>query len=254
MQAITMFQPKAILQTSDGDSIVSVEMSHHETRICVHHHDSLTLPLSTYLSDEADRHYALRHIEESTPDRVYVFDSIPTTTRIFDIIVDHRHRWMGVHSAIRAIRFPAVRLRYDESAIIPDSIDRIVHDISLEDLLDDNVWYHAMKACLPLYRDYVSWKWKLPPNAIFLLRRLQEKAPQTSSATRHSEVQSPQQTSVISPFTEPQRPRRKNFFQRLFSRSKRKKEQTPSATSQQKPRPLSRFEQKMLQESRTRGN
>lgn len=254
MQAITMFQPKAILQTSDGDSIVSVEMSHHETRICVHHHDSLTLPLSTYLSDEADHHYALRRIEEGAPDRIYVFDPIPTTTRIFDMIVDHRHRWMGVHSAIRAIRFPAVRLRYDESAIIPDSIDRIVHDISLEDLLDDDVRYHAVKARLPLYRDYVSWKWKLSPNAIFLLRRLQEKAPQTSSATRQGGVQGPQQTSAISPFTEPQRPRRKNFFQRLFSRSKRKKEQAPSAPSQQKPRPLSRFEQKMLQESRTRGN
>ena len=136
--------------------------------------DSLTLPIGSYLSDEADRRYPLLRIEREDSDRVYVFAPIPTTTRIFDVIAE-RQRWMGVHSAIRALRFPAVRGGYDIT-IIPDSIEINV----------------------PLYREYVAWKWK--------------------------------------------------------GRSKRTELPASPDVPQQKPRPLSRFEQKMLQESRTRGN
>ncbi|MBR0272905.1 MAG: hypothetical protein IJQ59_02290 [Bacteroidaceae bacterium] len=251
MQALTLFQPEALLETRGGGRIVSVEMARQETRVRLHHEDSLTLPAGTYLSDEADRHYALQRIEREGGDRVYIFNPIPTTTRIFDIIAE-RQRWMGVHSAIRSVRFPVVRQKYDDSAVIPDSINQLIHDVSLEAFLDDEEWYHAVKSRLPLYRDYVAWKWQLSPHAVFLLRRLQERIPQTV-ASSISPISSKSSATFI-PYSEPQRPRRRNFFQRLFGRSKRTELPVSPDVPQQKPRPLSRFEQKMLQESRTRGN
>ena len=248
MQALTMFQPEAILQTSDAGSIVAVEMARQETRIRMHHDESRTLSMDSYLSDEADRHYALRHIDSVDADRVYVFAPIPTTTRIFDII-SGRYRWMGVHSAIRTLRFPVARPQYDEAAILPDSIERILRHVSMEEAWDDEEWYRSVKDRLPQYRDYVAWKWRLSPHAVYQLRRLQERTPQTATSSILS-----QSSTTFIPYTPPTRPRRKNFFQRLFGRSKHSEEPVAPSTSQQKPRPLSRFEQKMLQESRTRGN
>ena len=251
MQAMTMFQPEALLETKGCGRIVSVEMARQETRIRMQREDSLTLPIGSYLSDEADRRYPLLRIEREDSDRVYVFAPIPTTTRIFDVIAAH-HRWMGVHSAIRSVRFPVVRQKYDDSAVIPDSIHQLIHDVSMETFLDDEEWYHAVKARLPLYRDYVAWKWQLSPHAVFLLRRLQERTSQTA-ASSISPIPT-QSSATFIPYSEPQRPRRRNFFQRLFGRSRRKETPAPPAAPQQKTRPLSRFEQKMLQESRTRGN
>ena len=151
------------------------------------------------------------------------------------------------------MRFAEVHPRYDDHAIITDSIASFLHVVSLEGLLADDSLYASVKTRLPLYRNYVAWKWKLTPHEAFLLRRMQERSPQSISS---GQANTPSQRSVSSlptqQFTQVSRPKRGNFFQRLFGRFKKKEDTTSpaSAATQQKPRPLSRFEQKMLQESR----
>lgn len=258
MQALTMFQPEAILNTGVG-GIVSVEMGPQATVVRLHDDSKSahpwTIPPTAYLSDEADKHYALLRIDNDEVDEVLTFEALPATTRVFDLIGDSLHRWLGVHSGVRAMRFAEVHPRYDDHATITDSIADFLHVVSLEGLLADDSLYASVKAHLPLYRNYVVWKWKLTPHEAFLLRRMQERTPQSASS---GQANTPSQRSVISLptqlSTQVSRPKRGNFFQRLFGRSKKKEDTTPpaSAATQQKPRPLSRFEQKMLQESRTK--
>lgn len=240
MQIITMFQPRAIVATGGGGEIVAVEFGQVETRVRLHQDagSSVTwnVPLSAYLSDEDDNHHALQRVDIEDGDVVLAFAPLPPTTRIFDMVGDRRHRWLGVHSAVRSLTIPYVRPKYDENAKIADSIEKIIEENSLEAELGNDSVYLALHSQLPQLRDYVVWKWALSPHEAFVLRQKQERPMPTisaSSGTSSRTSSSPSgntRTFVNSRMPQP----RKSLFHR-------------------RPRPLSRFEQKTLQESRARG-
>lgn len=252
MQIITMFQPEAIIETGGGGSIAAVELGQTETRLRLQNGGSdamWTVPSTAYLSDEADSHHPLLRIDTLNEDIVLVFEPLPTTTRIFDFIADERHRWMGVHSAIRSLHIPTVRPVFNPDAEIPDSIERIIHTNSLTELLVDDSIYTTLKDLLPRFRDYVVWKWKLTPHEAYVLRHEQERPMTEVVRVPTATLQTP--TSSARTFVNSRMPQpRQSFFQRLFSK-KKKEEKNPPVTSH-KPRPLSRFEQKMLQETRVK--
>lgn len=240
MQVITMFQPKPIVATGGGGEIVAVEFGQTETRVRLHQDAGRSMvwnvPMSAYLSDETDRHYALQRVDIQDSDLVIAFAPLPPVTRVFDLVGDSRHRWLGVHSGVRALTIPSVRPKYDENAKIADSIEEIIKEYSLETELGNDSVYLALRSQLPQLRDYVAWKWKLSPHEAFVLRQKQERPmpsmPASSGiAARASAAHSGNaRTFVNSRMPQP----RKSLFHR-------------------RPRPLSRFEQKTLQESRARG-
>lgn len=256
MQVITMFQPEAIFETGSGGSLAAVESSRDETSIRVHFPSEAAIlwdvPPTAYLSDEADVHHPLLRSEASGKDWLLVFEALPTTTRVFDLIGDNAHRWIGIHSGIRSIHFPSVRPQLDENARIDDSIDKIIRDYSFEEVLRDDSLYAIAKARLPELRNYVVWKWKLSAHEAFVLRRNQERY-QPASPSPAASTLSHHELSATPRYVPAAPPKRKNFFQRLFGSSKKKKEKEKEqeAATTTKPRPLSRFEQKMLQENRT---
>ena len=252
MQAITMFQPEAIIATGGGGDIVAVELGQTETRVHLLRDvngEAWPVPMTTYLSDEVDKHHALLRFDAQDEDFVLVFDALPTTTRVFDLIGDERHRWMGVHSGVRSLHIPKVRPVYNAEAEIPDSIGKIIRENSLTETLSDDSVYATMSSCLPLLRDYVVWKWKLTPHEAFVLRREQERPMPIMTEMATTTIQPP--TTYARTFINSRMPQpRQSFFQRLFS--KKKKDEASPATMTHKPRSLSRFEQKMLQESRVK--
>ena len=244
LQIITMFQPEAIVATGRDGQIVAVDFSQIDTRVQIHmdanNTESWISIATTYLSDEGDKHHSLRHIGRQGNDFVLTFDPLPTTTRIFDLIGDSNHRWLGVHSNVRAIHIPSVRPKFDENAIITDSIARIIQENSLEEVLSDDSIYLALRNRLPQLRDYIVWKWHLSPHEAFVLRQKQERPlPETASTTTTTATPS-QPASDARIFVNSRMPQpRKSLFQRLFPKKEKEKHQ---------PRPLSRFEQKTLQE------
>lgn len=256
MQVITMFQPEAIFETGSGGNLVAVESSREETSVRLHFPTDATLawnvPLTAYLSDEADVHHPLLRSEASGSDWLLVFEALPPTTRVFDLVGDSIHRWIGIHSGVHSIHFPKVRPQLDENAEIADSIGKIIRDYSFEEVLRDDSLYAIVKARLPQLRNYVVWKWKLSAHEAFVLRRNQERY-QPASPSPAASTLSHHELSATPCYIPASPPKRKNFFQRLFGSSKKKKEKEKEqeAATTTKPRPLSRFEQKMLQENRT---
>ena len=254
MQVITMFQPEAIFETGSGGSLAAVETSRGETSIRVRFPSEAALlwnvPTTAYLSDETDVHHPLLRSEAFGNDWLLVFEALPPTTRVFDLVADNAHRWIGIHSGIRSIHFPTVRPQFDENAKIDDSIDRIIHDYCFEEVLSNDSLYAIAKARLPQLRDYVVWKWKLSAHEAFVLRRNQERYQPTSPSPAANTL-SHHELSATPRYVPAAPPKRKNFFQRLFGSSKKKKEKELEVAPTNKPRPLSRFEQKMLQENRT---
>ena len=252
MQIITMFQPEAIIETGGGGSITAVELGQTETHLRLHDGGSeamWSIPSTAFLSDESDRHYALLRINRRDESLDLVFEPLPKTTRIFDLIGDERHRWMGVHSGIRSLHIPTVRPVFNTETEIPDSIDRIIQVNSLTEELSNDSIYMAMKSSLPRFRDYVVWKWKLSPHEAYILRREHERTMAEEAKSPTATIQTP--TSSVRTFVNSRMPQaRQSLFQRLFSK-KKKEEASPPATSH-KPRPLSRFEQKTLQETRVK--
>jgi hypothetical protein len=94
LQAITMFQPEAIVQTGEG-TVVAVETEQTETRVSLRFTtaaDSWPAPATMFLSDEADDHHALRssHVEDSILD--LTFAALPPPTRASDIRGDDLYR------------------------------------------------------------------------------------------------------------------------------------------------------------------
>ena len=253
MQIITMFQPEVIVETGGDEQIVSVELGQTETRLHLHHGNNdatWTIPPTAYLSDETDRHHTLIRIDRQDEDIMLVFEPLPMTTRIFDLVGDEQHRWMGVHSGVRSLQIPNVRPEFNGDAEIPDSIERIIRSNSLTEQLSDDSIYMALKNRLPLFRDYVAWKWKLTPHEAYVLRRAHERPMTDMAKVPATTIQTP--TKSVRTFVNNRMPQpRQSFFQRLFSK-KKKEEKDPPATSSHKPRPLSRFEQKTLQETRVK--
>lgn len=238
MQIITMFQPEPIISSGGAGRITAVELAPTETRVRLHSEgDSAAwmIPQTAYLSDEQDRHHPLLRLEAEDKDVILVFEALPTATRVFDLVGDEHHRWMGVHSGVRSLHLPSVRPLFHADAEISDSIGRIIRENSFKEELSNDSVYAAMANRLPQLRDYIVWKWKLTAHEAFILRREQERPlPEAakSAATAVTSTTPHTRTFVNSRMPQP----RQTFFQRLFS--------------PRKPRPLSRFEQKMLQENR----
>ena len=122
----------------------------------------------------------------------------------------------------------------------------------LEEMLTDDTLYAFVRQQLPLFRDYVAWKWKLAPHEAFLLQREHEHLEQMRNGQTASGTHDPAQPHDSVPLPPIRRqlphgpkPPRPNLLQRLFGH---KEEGTPP--NSKRPRPVSHFEQKMLQEMR----
>lgn len=242
--SVRMWQPIPILSTVPARPITAVTLGEEETIIMFSTHSSLNLQLSSlnsaYASDEDDRHYSLLRTAQTDSTLTLVFSALPQNTRLLDVVLDSTHRWMGVHSGIRNLRLPATHPQFNAEASVSDSIETILRANVLEDILTDDSTYTAMKRQLPLFRDYVAWKWKLTPHEVFLLQREHERLEllrngQSAANTNHTEQTHDSVTNlpIRKHLPHGPKPPRPNLFQRIF-----------------RPRPISRFEQKMLQEIR----
>ena len=242
-RAVQMWQPTAILATGGCGTVTQVEFSETETSVTLDC-SIVQVPVTTYASDEYDHHYSLLRTEQRDNATVLVFSALPITTRLFDLCMSRSCRWMGLHSAVRGMRLPVAHPTFDDSAAVPDSITEVLAVNALSDLLISDSAYLAVKDQLPLFRDYVVWKWHLSPHAAYLLQRSHEWVVQQDPQTTAAPIKEKSHIVLRSLPRAPQ-PRR-NLFQRLFGH----KEEVPSATSKssQHSRPISRFEQKMLQE------
>lgn len=98
MQVITMFQPEAIFETGSGGSLATVETSRGETSIRVRFPSEAALlwdvTPTAYLSDETDVHHPLLRSEAFGNDWLLVFEALPPTTRVFDLVADNAHSSM----------------------------------------------------------------------------------------------------------------------------------------------------------------
>lgn len=251
MQVIAMVQPEAIVSTGDA-AIVAVELAREETRVrlqCLSEVAPWTPPPTAYLSDETRGRHALRRAVVEDRELVLAFEPVPASTRVFDLIADDAHRWLGVHSGVRALHFPATRPQFDEDAKIADSIAKIIHENALVEQLADADFYASVKTRLPLLRDYIAWKWKLTPHEVFVLAREMN---QNGASPNSSPAGNGSHTATRSLSSLPAAPKEQGG---LLSRLFKKKGTAPppsAAVEPRKVRPLSRFEQKMLQEQSAR--
>lgn len=257
LHILAMFQPEPIIDTGRG-RIAAVEFTDSATLLRLHAtvaSDTLWLGSSgVYLSDESDARYPLRHVASDGSSLLLTFAPLPATTRIFDVIGDDAHRWIGVHSRVRSLRLPTAHPKYDADAKIADFIEEIIHRYSVETLLRDDTLQARVRPRLPLLRDYVVWKWKLSPHEAFVFARNHQRYAETSvptagTRTAHAMGGTTGQRTLDEIPAAP-KPR-----QRLMKRllGKKSSEAPPSAAVRpRKPKPLSRFEQKMLQEMRSK--
>ncbi|MBP5771673.1 MAG: hypothetical protein J6W75_09975 [Bacteroidaceae bacterium] len=251
LQVFTMWQPKAILETDGGTAhLKTVELKTTETLVTFEASSSSSVfpILSTaYASDEADIHHPLLRHEEKGTTITLVFEALPQTTRLFDIVADSSHRWMGIHSSIHTLQLPHARPRFDAEATLPDSIEQILQDNALADWFNTGSPNTAIRRQLSLFQDYVVWKWHLSPHAAFLLQRSHEQATMPITETPSHETTLHTETRQLPPL--PMAPRPKTpLLRRLFKR--KEKPTAPAEKTSKRTRPLSRFEQKMLQEKR----
>jgi hypothetical protein len=170
-----MFQPRALLSAYDAEKLVAVELGEEETRVVIHPLE-WEIPAATYASDEADGHHALLRIEQQGEELVLVFEALPQTTRLLDIVFEGTsRRWMGIHSGARALQLPTLNPRFDESAVVSSDMEELLRVNALTDLLSSDSVYAAIIRQLPAFRDYVVWKWKLNAHQAFLLRKGQKR-------------------------------------------------------------------------------
>lgn len=264
-QMQTLWQPTPLLEQSQGVHVTNAEWDSRHTRVAfrVAHADAATFTLrpTICLSDEDGTLHPCveaRGLRLGVPTAVpadsaltftLVFDALPPLTRLFDIIEDtvpQARRWMGIHSALRAARFPVMRGRPSAADTIRASARPIIRRFGLQALLDsadpDSV-YRQLQPQLPVYRDYVAWKWRLTPAEVYELmsRPATVAQPAAGGAAKPSQFRPlsrpASDTSTPPAAAAPSKPRKTSFFSRLFGRK-------------QKAKPMSRFEQKMLQEQR----
>lgn len=172
---VQMFQPRALLSAYDAEKLVAVELGEEETRVVIHPLE-WEIPAATYASDEADGHHALLRIEQQGEELVLVFEALPQTTRLLDIVFEGTsRRWMGIHSGARALQLPTLNPRFDESAVVSSDMEELLRVNALTDLLSSDSVYAAIIRQLPAFRDYVVWKWKLNAHQAFLLRKGQKR-------------------------------------------------------------------------------
>ena len=260
LQLVTMFQPKPIADLGCGE-VVAVEIGQNATHVRLRNVASVagqtSVPATAYLSDESDRHHALIKWVREGQDLLLDFEPLPPTTRVFDLVLDHRRRWLGVHSSVRLMSFPDVRPKYDEEAKIADSIDSLLSDFSFSELSKSDTIVAQLRTRLPLLRNYVAWKWKLSPHEVFVLARYHQKL---ETAATDDMVSTPVLNASATKeagrsFTSmPSPPKvRRGLLSRMLGKPKRDDLPPSAAVKPRKIKPLSRFEQKMLQEERVRG-
>ena len=259
--SMQMWQPRPILSTVPTLHVTAVTLGEEETVVVLGAQPPISSHLSSLIphlssaacaSDEADHHYPLLRTAQTDSTLTLVFSALPQDTRLLDVVIDSTHRWMGIHSGIRALRLPAAHPQFDADATVPDSINDIIQANTLEEMLTDDTLYAFVRQQLPLFRDYVAWKWKLAPHEAFLLQREHEHLEQMRNGQTASGTHDPAQPHDSVPLPPIRRqlphgpkPPRPNLLQRLFGH---KEEGTPP--NSKRPRPVSHFEQKMLQEMR----
>ena len=270
-KAVTMWQPTAVLEVSHGLHVRSVELAPEQTTIgfSVSRADasSVRLQPTICLSDEAGQTYACRKAEGITLDAevavptdsaltfTLTFDALPSETRLFDI-VEERRCWMGVHSGVRTMRFPATRAQQRADGQVSPKAQELIDRFGVSALLGSDVpdsIYTQYETQLTAYRDYMAWKWSLTPHELYYLmyRSLPTARTQSTPAssaekgdqTRRS--QGAKNTAVRATDANGRtgdggdKKAQGGFLSRLFGKKK--------------PKPMSAFEHKMLQEQRGRG-
>lgn len=260
LQVVTMFRPQTIASTDNG--IISVvESGPHETVVRLHYNsldEGWGVPACAFLSDEADCHHPLLRTERADGDLVLTFEALPAATRVFDIIGDETHRWMGVHSGAREISFAHVRPKFDEKAKNAHFIDSIIYENGLVKALENDSLRSLLRPRLSLLRDYIVWKWKLSPHEAFILARSHQKygGATAESGTVENNGVALRATPTRSLDELPTAPKPKKKRGGHKGAKERKADAPPpsAAVLPRKVRPLSRFEQKMLQELKLQNN
>ena len=237
---VQMFQPRALLSAYDAEKLVAVELGEGETRVVIHPLE-WEIPAATYASDEADGHHALLRIEQQGEELVLVFEALPQTTRLLDIVFEGTsRRWMGIHSGARALQLPTLNPRFDESAVVSSDMEEILRVNALTELLSSDSVYAAISRQLPAFRDYVVWKWKLNAHQAFLLRKGQKRP--TPDPSRQGGASSGLKEGGAQPL-----PSLKRGVGGGSSSSLRTLPRAPKPTRKELRR-FSKIEQKMLQE------
>lgn len=250
LQIITLLRPEAIVATADAP-VVAVELRSEATLVRIGRDSLQTVPWqvppTAFLSDEADVHHKLLSSTSDAEGCVMLFEPLPPTTRVFDLVADASHRWLGIHSSMRRITFPATRAKYDKDAKIAHSIDSVIRQNSLQELLDDAGFYERVKSRLPLLRDYIAWKWRLSAHEVFVLAKAHQRDGAASALP--TAVGGP---TVRSLDALPEAPKASRRQRQREERARRQRANPPpsAAVKPRKVRSLSRFEQKMLQEMR----
>ena len=248
-----MWNPEPILTTDSVLHLIAVELGTQETRVTflltspsgsVESSPFTSIPAAAFASDEAAIRHPLLRNEQHGDSLILIFDALSQNTRLLDIEIPDGRRWVGIHSTLRALHLPTARPHFDEHAIVPDSIDAVLRANDLSAFLSSDAVYISIHRRLPLFRDYIAWKYHLTPHQVFLLQRSYEKRATSASFEEREKT--------LSPF--PQKGERhpsltggtgSGASPRALSTLPR----GPKPTRKELKR-LSKFEQKMLQEQR----
>lgn len=234
-----LWQPVPILTTDGTAQLVAVELGRSQTCLTFRRLQPWTPSAEAYLSDERGHRHRLLRTEERGSDLLLYFDALPQATRLLDFEGGEGHRWMGIHSALRTIHFPPVRPRMDEHANLPDSIQTLLRANDLTALATTDSAYAAIQRQLPIFRDYIVWKWHLTPHQAFLLQRSQERhSPATASPPNHRGAEIRNESAPTQANRLPAHAEEIRSLPRAPKPSRRELKR------------FSRFEQKMLQEQR----
>lgn len=266
-QPVTLFDPTPLLEVSGGLHVSSVELRPEATsvgfRVSAADAGSFRLSSSIALCDEEGRRHPCLHadgIALNAPVPVpadsvlafrLTFDALPLHTRLFDIVEDtlaHTRRWMGLHSGVRTMRFPAVRAHLMAEGQVRPEAQRLIDQFGVSALFASSVAdsvFASYEAQLTAYRDYMAWKWSLSPHELYHLMFRPAAAPPVAGtappASSGPSLRGSTTARTLGPTSTQKReaaPSRGNFFSRLFGKRKTK--------------PMSPFEHKMLQEQRER--
>lgn len=259
-QPTRMWQPATILEEGVAAHVAAVETDAGATRVTLvlPQGSTLALPASTIASDEDDRRHQLLRVDGAQPGNavtatdssrtiVLIFEPLPRPTRLFDIVLSPGQRWMGIHSGVRTLRLPASRPQFDGDAELPDSVADVLRANALTQLLDDDSLRATVQGRLPLFHDYVAWKWHLTPHAVFLLSRAHDRIAPEPEQPPTTKAATAEPRPLLRTLPRAPQPRR-NIFQRIFGG--KSQPSTSGKTPRRTSHPLSPFEQKMLQERR----
>ena len=132
-----------------------------------------------------------------------------------------------------------------------------MRDNGLVSALDNDSLCLRLRPQLPLLRDYVVWKWKLSPHEAFILAREHQKASgaaaEKEDAGKGAADFRAQPVRSLDELPSAPQSKKKRAGRKTAKEQKAAAPPPSAAVLPRKVRPLSRFEQKMLQELNNQG-